>query len=177
MRVTFTKSGGHRYVVAVEREQGPPLVPRGAPGYDAHMPHDLAHYVVEEQLGMALGVFGQLAVGGGGMFTPAPADRTEGERRRVRRVATGGRPDMIRSEAAVRVCMARWQARAGRSAGPVAADHDGVVTAAEADRVVARIDELAARWHALPDGGSLVLEWPVGVSGSRSAPTRRRAPR
>lgn len=106
MKVTFTKTGGRHYVVAVDREQGPPLVPRGAPGYDDHMPHDLAHYVVEEQLGLALGVFGQLAVGDGGLFVPAPADRSESDRRRVRRVAATGRPDMIRSEAAVRVCMA-----------------------------------------------------------------------
>ncbi len=177
MQVRFTRSGIRRYVVAIEREQGPPLVPRGGPGYDDHMPHDLAHYVVEEQLGLALGVFGQLAAGGGGMFVPAPADRTVGERRRVQRIAAEGRPDMIRSEAAVRVCMARWQARTGRASGPVAADHDGVVTPAEMERVVARIEELAARWHALPDGGSLVLEWPARFTGSGSAPTRRRAPR
>lgn len=175
MKVTFTRSGARRYVVAVERGQGPPLVPRGGPGYDDHLPHDLAHFAVEEQLGLALGVFGQLAAGGAGIFVPAAADRNVGERRRAQRIAADGRPDMIRSEAVVRVCTARWQARAGRASGPVAADHAGVLSPAEIERVLARFDELSARWRALPDGGSMVLEWPL--SGSRSAPTRRRAPR
>lgn len=170
MQVTFTKAGRRRYVVAIEREHAPPLEPRGAPGYDDDLPHDLAHFAVEEQLGLARGVFGQLAAGGAGIFAPAPADRTTDERRRARRIAAEGRPYMVRSEAVVRVCTARW-----RAAGPVAADPGGVVTPAETQRVLTRFDELSARWRALPDGGSLVLRWPV--SGSGSARTRRRAPR
>ncbi|OJY47531.1 hypothetical protein [Pseudonocardia sp. 73-21] len=174
MQVTFTKWGHRRYLVTIDREQGPPLVPRGGPGYDDHLPHDIAHFAVEEQLGLALGVFGQLAAGGAGIFAPAPVDRTTGERRRAQCIAAAGRPDMARSEAVVRICTARWQASSGRAAGPVA-DHGNVATVAETERVLARFDELSARWRALPDGGSLVLDWPV--SGSGSAPTRRRAPR
>jgi hypothetical protein len=167
VRVTFTRGDGRRYAVAIERERGPRLVPRDGPGFDEHMPHDIAHYLVEEQLGIRLGVFGQLAVGGGGLFVPAPADRTEADRRRVRRIAAEGRADMRRSEAAVGMCMAAWR-RVPWTAGQDA------VTPAERERVVRRIDEVAARWHALPPGGSLVFEW---VSGSASAPSRRRAPR
>ncbi len=165
--MTFTRGDGRRYSVAVERERGPRLVPRDGPGFDEYMPHDIAHYLVEEQLGIRLGVFGQLAEGGGGLFTPAPADRTEAQQRRVRRIAAEGRADMRRSEAAVGLCVAAWKGRPW-SVGP------GTVTPAERDRVVRRIDEVAARWHALPPGGSLTFEW---LSGSASAPSRRRAPR
>ena len=72
MRVTFTKVDTKRYAIAIVREHGPALVPRFAPGYDDLMPHDLAHYVVEEFFGIELGVWGQLAAGGGGIFTRLP---------------------------------------------------------------------------------------------------------
>ena len=64
MRVVFTKVDAKRYSIAIEREHGPALVPRPAPGYDDLMPHDLAHYVVEEFFGIELGVSRQLAAGG-----------------------------------------------------------------------------------------------------------------
>jgi hypothetical protein len=147
MRVTFTKSGGRRYAVAFDREHGPPLVPRHAPGYDDLMPHDLAHFVVEEELGIRLGVFGQLAAGGSGVFRPAPEDDTTRVRRTARRIAAIGRDDMLRSEHLSWVCEAAWRGSA--------ADVD-----ADVARVVRRLDELSARWVALGVGGSLVLEWP-----------------
>ena len=63
MRVTFTRTGERRYKVSVE---GKGLVPSEldpAPGYDPLLPHDMAHFVVENSLGL-MGVFGQLAEGG-----------------------------------------------------------------------------------------------------------------
>jgi hypothetical protein len=29
------------------------------------------------------------------------------------------------------------------------------------ERILARLDEFAARWHALPPGGSITLTWPL----------------
>ncbi len=165
--MTFTRRDTKHYTVTIERERGPRLVPRGGPGFDDHMPHDIAHYIVEEQLGIRLGVFGQFAEGGGGLFKPAPADFSEAYRKRVRRIASEGRADMRRSEAAVQLCVAAWQ-RVPTNVDP------GIVTPAEREKVVRRFEEVSARWRALPPGGSLTFEW---VSGSRSAPSRRRAPR
>jgi hypothetical protein len=167
VKVTFTRGNGRRYAVAVERERGPRLQPRDGPGFDESLPHDIAHYLVEEQLGIRLGVFGQLAEGGGGLFTPAPADRSTADDRRVRRIANEGRADIRRSEAVVQLCVAAWQ-------GVLSNVDPGIVTPAERERVVRRIEEVSARWRALPPGGSLTFEW---VSGSRSAPSRRRVPR
>ena len=115
MRVTFTRTGTRQYAVAIEREHGPRLVPRSAPGYDDLMPHDLAHYLVEETFGIRLGVFGQLAAGGAGVFTPASADRTVRVRRSEHRIAAAGRPDMGRSERLVYLCVSQWQRRTGLS--------------------------------------------------------------
>lgn len=170
MQVSFTRVDGARYRVTIEREHGAPLQPRNAPGYDELMPHDLAHFVVEEQLGIRLGVFGQLAAGGGGLFTPAPGDRGGRDRRSAKRFAAAGRDDMRRSEAAVGQCTAEWLRRTGRRGhGPVADEH--TVRPAELERVVRRLDAVSRRWRALPPGGSLTLTWPrsatVDPGGSR----------
>jgi hypothetical protein len=62
MKVTFTRTAERRYRVSVE---GPvPSWMEPAPGYDARLPHDMAHFVVENELGISGGVFGQLATGG-----------------------------------------------------------------------------------------------------------------
>ncbi len=159
MRVTFTKLAGRRYLVSIDREHGPPLQPRHGPGYDDQLPHDIAHYVVEEQLGIRLGVFGQLAAGGAGLFTPAPGDRRGGDRRAAKRFATAGRDDMRRSEAAVGRCVAEWQRRAGATVGPIA-DIDIELAEADVDGVVNRLNEVSQAWSELVPGRSLTFEWP-----------------
>jgi hypothetical protein len=171
MRVTFIKSDRRHYDVAIEREHGPRLVPRGAPGYDDHMPHDLSHYLVEEVFGLQLGVFGQLAAGGEGIFVPAAQDRSVRTRKAAHRLAVAGRADMGRSERLVYLCVSEWQRRAGRIAAlPFGVDPDAV-TVAELDRAVARLELESRRWRALPAGGSLVFEWPrrltFNAAGSR----------
>jgi hypothetical protein len=176
VRVTFTKQGGRRYLVTIEREHGPPLQPRHGPGYDELLPHDLAHYVVEEQLGIALGVFGQLAAGGTGLFAPAPADRRESDRRASKRFAVAGRDDMRRSEAAVGRCVAEWHRRTGRDTGPIG-DVDAELTESDVDRVVRRLAEVSEAWTELVPGRSLSFTWPrtatVDPAGSHQG--RRRA--
>ncbi|HVH21836.1 MAG TPA: hypothetical protein VNA11_05205 [Pseudonocardia sp.] len=177
MRVTFTKQAGRRYLVAIDREHGPPLQPRHGPGYDELLPHDLAHYVVEEQLGIRLGVFGQLAAGGAGLFAPAPADRRGGDRRADKRFAVAGRDDMRRSEAAVGRCVAEWLRRTGRASGPVA-DVDIELTEADVERVVRRLAEVAEEWTELVPGRSLSFTWPrtatVDPAGSHQGRRRDR---
>ena len=170
MRVTFTKTDARRYVVGVERHVMPALLPRYAPGYDDLMPHDLAHYLVEESYGIELGVFGQLASGASGLFYPAPEDRSLALQRRDKRIAGIGHDDMVRSESLVQVTMAAWEREVGRTW------HQGLPVTIEVGpdelaRAVRRIHEVSARWAALAHGGSLVLEWPdrltFNVAGSQ----------
>lgn len=185
MQVTFTRSGGSRYLVTIDREHGPRLQPRYGPGYDEHMPHDIAHFVVEEQLGIRLGVFGQIAAGDSGLFAPNPSERRASDRRRGRsRIAVEGRPDIIRSELAVQRCVPEWLRRTGRGGhGPIG-NLDVELAPAELERVVGRLEEVAGRWREIAVGGSLTLDWPGGapagsgrVSGSRPARSRGRSPR
>jgi hypothetical protein len=180
MRVTFTKQGGRRYLVGIDREHGPPLQPRHGPGYDEQLPHDIVHYVVEEQLGLRLGVFGQLAAGGAGLFSPAPADRRAGDRKAGRRFATAGRDDMRRSEAAAGRCFAEWRRRTGAATGPVG-DVAPDLAESDVERIVSRLEEVAQAWRALAPGAALTFDWPraltVNPAGTGRGRRRPRTPR
>ena len=175
MRVTFTKTDAKRYTVSIEREHGPVLVPRFAPGYDDLMPHDLAHYVVEEFFEIELGVWGQLAAGGGGIFTPAPEDNSLQYQRRSQRIGAIGRADMARSEQLVLVTVVTWEQHIGRiknQVRPFALDVD-----TDALRgAVGRMDEVAGRWQALQHGGSLTFTWPGHLTFDASKSRRGRRP-
>lgn len=159
MQVTFTKVDGRRYRVTIQREHGPALVPRFGPGYDDLIPHDVAHYLVEEHYGIELGVWGQLAAGGGGIFTPAPEDNDLRNQRRAQRIAAVGRGDMARSEQLVVATVAAWERTVGRSRHrdlPVWVDVDPD----ELRTAVLRTAEVADRWRDLPKGGALTFTWP-----------------
>jgi hypothetical protein len=173
MEVTFTKAGRRRYAVAIERQCGPPLVPRFGPGFDVLMPHDLAHFLVEEYFGIELGVWGQLAAGGGGIVHPVPRDNSLRYRRRAHRIAHVGRDDMRRSEHLVAMSVAAWERAIGRVKRQNRRQDE--VDPGDLEGIVLRLSEVADRWRALPPGGSLTLEWPRGVAfdGSRSHRGRR----
>jgi hypothetical protein len=64
VKVEFRRTAARRYAVSVHRDGPAPIVMAPAPGYDPLMPHDLLHLIVEGELGLARGIFGQLAAGG-----------------------------------------------------------------------------------------------------------------
>src|SRR5437868_3188247 len=64
MRVTFTRTGQRRYRITVEGKGVISSFMEPAAGYDDRLPHDLAHFVVENYLGLSGGVFGRLAADG-----------------------------------------------------------------------------------------------------------------
>ncbi|GAA2565054.1 hypothetical protein [Pseudonocardia hydrocarbonoxydans] len=164
MQVRFTRTGERRYSVTVARPAGGPVAVDPAPGFHPQIPHDLAHFVVERHLGLRGGIYGSLAAGGdAGMFRPVdePYTRKWGRRNAQR---TDG-PDMLRSERLAGLLQAAWEVRHGGRRTPpgVRAWMDGAgadVDAATLRELVDRLDELAARWRALPVGGSLDLDWP-----------------
>ena len=178
MQVTFTKVDDKRYWIAIEREHGPALLPRPAPGYDNLMPHDLAHYLVEEFFNIELGVWGQLAAGGGGIFTPAPMDNSLHYQRRAQRISAIGREDMARSEQLVVITVSAWERSINRI------KHQGrefpiVVDAETLQGAIRRMDEASRRWHALHHGASLAFTWPrhLTLDVSKSRRGRRRTKR
>lgn len=159
MEVTFKRTAQRRYAVVVNRPGASALAMHPAPGYDPLLPHDLAHFIVERECGIALGVFGQLAAGG----DAATFHRSDGVvdrklRRRGERLARENRAELARSEQLVYRCMRTW-----RGGDRPAADE-------EVERVCASFDEVSERWRKLPAGESITLAWP-------STPNPPRAPR
>lgn len=164
MEVTFTKAEGRRYLMTVARERGPELATRQGPGYHEYLPHDAVHFLVEVEAGLSDGVFGQIAAGRRNIFAAVdPAERRRYARREARRRPLKSEmADTARSESLASLCTARWEVRAGRRRRlPVwLAETDPEVAGSPlVERIVGRLEEFAARWHALPVGGSITLAW------------------
>jgi hypothetical protein len=133
-----------------------------APGFDEYLPHDLLHFVGEAEWGLNGAIFGQLAAGGDpGIFIPT--DERLIPRMMRRRKKLHRRPRGRRSELIAGLLEVAWRSRQWRARLPE--DWNERLDAARVTpdrlaRVVASLDDLAARWHALYIGESLTLEWP-----------------
>ena len=162
MKVSFTKTGERRYGVYVERDYAPAMIANPAPGFDEFLPHDLLHFVGEAEWGLDGAVFGQLAAGGDpGVFVPVDQDLVA--RMMRRRKHRRGRPRGHRSELIAHLLESAWKARRHRA--PLPENWEERLAAARVTperlaEVVASLDDLAERWHALRIGESLTLEWP-----------------
>ena len=125
MRLIFQRIGERRYAIRVQRPDLPDHLMWPAPGYDSLVPHDLLHLVVEAQLGITDGIFGQLAAGGdAGTFHRVsdnaipPREDARARRRSIKRgkkLRRKGREDSLQSERATYICWYEWL---GRSAVP-----------------------------------------------------------
>ncbi len=184
MEVIVTRTGDRRYSIEARGTRLGTLEMSPAPGYDDHLPHDLVHFVVEDELGLSLGVFGQLAAGGDAGTFRLPAspnksrERTRKQRRlkrRGERLAHEGRCDSEFSEKAVAICLDEWHTRAAvlghsrRSGTGSAHAHRLHATLSEAEkaelseeavrRICNRLTQVSELWSQLAVGGSLVLHW------------------
>jgi hypothetical protein len=157
MKVRFVKTGARRYAVEVSRDRYPDLR-CGSIGYDEWLPHDLLHFVAEAEYGLDGGVFGDLAAGGNArIFIPVDGTLVTKmwRRERIKRTRL---PDGRRSEELAGELEHGWRARTLPPG------------------LQQRLDDLAARWHALQVGGSLTLVWPRPEGRKRHAQRNRRRP-
>lgn len=171
MDVTFTKVAGRRYLMTVVRERGPRLAPRHGPGYDDYLPHDAVHFIVEAEAHLSGGVFGRIAAGQSNIFWAADPRvlRRQVRREAKRRPSATERAQMARSEELASICQPLWELRAGhRRELPLwfsSLTPDSLEPSPLRERILARLDEFAARWHALPVGRSITLSWPLDRQG------------
>ena len=186
MEVEFRRTGERRYAITIHRKDLPAIEMNPAPGYDSVMPHDLVHLVVESELGLNRGIFGQVAAGGhAGTFhrqTAAGEDRREAARnwrrtgKRAEKLLREGRQEADQSERATYICLYEWLSRSAdpsrtKRAAPMAsqAKHIRELQSPAEDRalndgvlaeVCTRLDCLSARWTSLGIGEFLTVEWP-----------------
>lgn len=171
MEVTFERTGERRYAVRLVVPGHGTRYTNPAPGYDAHIPHDLVHYMVEAELSLASGVFGRAAQGGSGFLVTDAAmsarQRTRAQRKQKKRETSleqrDAHGDMVRAERLALLCDVAYRRRQGATGAAqpwLAPAPPSVEEAQLVERVVARLAQVAPRWHALPVGGSLSFVWP-----------------
>jgi hypothetical protein len=154
--------------VEAQRAGFPNLEMNPAPGYDSRMPHDMMHLVVEAQLGLTKGIYGQLAAGGtAGTFhlavTNAESSReVTRARKRVRargkKLMSRGRDDCAESERATFICWNEWQARSSSKQSKGASN--SVLSQGKLDEICEHLDHLSSRWSTLGVGESMAVRWP-----------------
>jgi hypothetical protein len=172
--VTFTRRTGQRYGVDVVRESGPPARLRVVKSDAEWLPSEIAHFLVEREFGLKLGIFGQLAAGGdAGRFWAAPADRDARLAHVSHRLQVTGRGDLRRSVALVSWCTAAWEVETGRRLPtPSRSTSDGPwplldVAAIPPDQLAGTVRCLAAAavaWDALRPGQQVSFDWPQALT-------------
>ena len=185
MEVHFRRTGERRYAVIINRKGLPIVEMDPAPGFDPLIPHDLMHLVVESELGLSRGIFGQVANGGtaGTFHVQSPDRKTRAASRQRRRTAKrgekllrAGHEDCARSERATYICWYEWLVRSSdpkrRSQATKMSSEtkhswlrsrrseNDALNEEIIGRVCARLNDLSARWSRLGIGESLTIEWP-----------------
>lgn len=161
MEVVFRRLSDRQYAIGVirdgVRDVGGDVAMRLAPG-DTDVPHDLVHFVVEEQAELTLGIFGQCAAGGdvGGFFRATIGKRGKARRiKRSRRLGGAGRSQVDRSE--VLASLARD--------GAISPEVDpATVSPTLRESINGRLDAVMTQWNGVPVGGDLVLHWPAHLT-------------
>ena len=183
MILVFSRTGERRYTVEAQRPGLPHLLMNPAPGYDPLMPHDMMHMVVEAQLGLRNGIFGQLAAGGNAGTFHVPMKNGDSSRqiaRTRRRVAArgkkllrGGRDECLQSERAAFICWQEWRARSSsRDRGKLS----GALNQGKLDEICEHLDELSSHWFRLTVGQSMSVSWPdLAIESTSDAPPRSSA--
>ena len=151
MKVTFTRTKQRGYSLKIEGPKIATAEMDPAPGYDARLPHDVAHFIVENELGIEGGIFGQMAMGG--IIRPVERDaRIQRKAKRKREeIFRTNKGDALFSEHAVWAAQSRWE---NQEIIP-----STKIPQPDLDRVIAKFEEFANEWSTLPIGGSIMLEW------------------
>jgi hypothetical protein len=138
----------------------------------------MMHMVVEAQLGLRHGIFGQLAAGGdaGTFHLPMKnGDRARQIARTRRRVAARGkkllregRDECVQSERAAFICWQEWRIRSSsRDRGKLCKGLDQT----RLDEICRHLDELSSHWFRLTVGESMAVSWPdLAIVSTSDAP-------
>ena len=185
MLVEFHKTGEKHYGIVVLRENLPILEMKKAPGFDSLMPHDLLHFLVEQEFELRNAIFGQVASGGtAGTFLEHPTEdkNTKNDSRQRRRIKQrgkkmlrGGIDECAQSERATYVCWQDWLAHSNNPAlqnqakemkvtaqsilGQMDMAERAKFNQKNLSKIRNRMDEVSQQWSNLKVGESFSLKW------------------
>jgi hypothetical protein len=171
MQITLTRSGEHTYRTTALRDDGVTLEVASS-DRTFLLPHDIAHYVVERELGLQRGFWGCVAAGAlfdsikviSGRQPPHAAERSRAIIREARRDHGPEAEEMVSHMVrimdagldsnwpAAQAVLARMYQPRKPSRGPLRAE--------EVQRVCGVLREVQQHWQALLIGESLVVFWP-----------------
>ncbi len=181
MEVSFHRGKGHEYVSLARRDDG--VVVRLQSNsyhrsFDPPLPHDLAHFVVEQELELEAGLWGVIAAGG--LFG---RDMVVAGRQRPHAAARGRevkkRAGDRLSQAEVLVRVLSEIACAGVESDPAVVDRipaqrrPNDLNARGVRWTCERLREAARQWARVLPGGSLDFVWSAKVDDSLADPPRR----
>jgi len=140
MTITFHRVGRGCSWTALRPPRSVVPGPTMAAGGD--LPHDLHHFVIEDALGLEYGFWG--CVAHGATFKTLGRKRTP----QGNAVIAAHLDDLEAAEAQVNDVYFAW-----RSGRPTDVDDE--------------LDSMLKRWRSVPDGGDLVVDWPLDRRASR----------
>lgn len=166
MRVTFVKTPGAADRFFVTRDDGSEASWSFASYGPRAMPHDLVHFVLEQEMGLRLGLWGRVAAGADLAKVNAQSNRMGGPIADKYRTLGEDLSELLLAEAfAGQAWSADWQSDDERLEALLAAYAEQGITPPEGfglARVVElreALDGTRARWAGLGEKGSLVLTW------------------
>jgi hypothetical protein len=186
MLVEFHRTGERRYAVVIWRDQETKLEMNPAPGFDPLMPHDLLHFLVEQELGLQKAIFGHVAAGGSaGTFLKHPSeaknarkdtrDRRKLKQKGEKMLKKDGIEEYFQSERATFFCLQNWYAHSSDETLRLRAEEmknnaqSVFGTMSESEKlklnkeklaqIRQRMDELSKCWSELKIDQSMSLEW------------------
>jgi len=164
MQVKFLRVADHeRSIAVVTRDDGVTYHFHGGP-VSVALPHDIVHYAVEDELGIADGIWG--AIAGGVVFssmTHVSGRRPPHAAERSAELIRTYRQSLQRAEliggVVERVADGRLAVRSLPEA--FASQADGGPGTEAVLRAARRLRAEATRWAACPVGGQLAFDWPA----------------
>ena len=166
MEVSIHREAGRAYHSFARRPDGVVVRLKGGSynSFGPLVPHDAAHLVVEDELGLERGLWGVIAAGGLFPQTIVVSGRQKPHaRERARSLVKEAQAQLTQAEIVVgAVCRI---VELGRTPDPrliarlTGRWRPSSFTAEAFPRISERLHDVAARWDAVPVGGSLELVW------------------
>ena len=182
MTVVFTKVNSHKYSSIATRDDGASVAIPGF-GSSKPLPHDVVHFISEDELGVDYGFWGCVAAGAiyKGMVVLAGKVRHDSKRRSAEIIKANGQK-ISEAEILAGIILIifnqgiqdHWpkiqfvQKSAWRAASP----SRPLMTHEEVKRICVLLKRLSERWHALSNGQTLELIWKTHRSTQSRLPLR-----